>query len=159
MFTFPRGRQVFASRIAPAISPAVAFLPIVPAGVTGSEGAQSAPTAQHCRSRHKLHKSWGLRPQLKFGTGTGVGRHPLGVPHANPRELRLQPVRLYELLKQDDLRRALFVVLPTSLLAGFWFGRYFPKYVPHVAPRPSEPDPRVAELEAIIDDLKRHPER
>lgn len=65
--------------------------------------------------------------------------------------------RLYELLKHEELRKALFVVIPTTILAGFWIGRFFPRYSapPSQSSIPPAPDPRIAELEAIIDDLKK----
>ena len=62
---------------------------------------------------------------------------------------------LYELLKYDELRKALFVVLPTTMLAGFWVGRYFPRHPRAVEPPSPSSEPRVSELEAIVDDLKR----
>jgi chromosome partitioning protein len=62
--------------------------------------------------------------------------------------------RLYELLKHDELRKALFVVLPTTLLAGAWIGRRFPKHSSPPPPSFPDPDLHVAKLQAIIDDLK-----
>lgn len=69
--------------------------------------------------------------------------------------------QLYELLKHDELRKALFVVVPMFALAGFWIGRYFPRHpapaaTSSPAPPPAPvPDPRIAEMEAEIDDLRR----
>src|SRR5688572_16162606 len=60
--------------------------------------------------------------------------------------------RLYDLLKHDELRKALFIVLPMTALFGFWFGRYFPRYQIR-ALAPTCP-PTHAELEAQVEELK-----
>jgi chromosome partitioning protein len=67
--------------------------------------------------------------------------------------------KLYELLQHDELRKSLFVVLPTTSALGFWFGRHFPKYQPspiYPIPIPNpDPDPRIAQLHAMVEDLKK----
>lgn len=66
--------------------------------------------------------------------------------------------RLYELLKHEDVAKALCVVLPISAGLGFWFGQYFPKHPPYPAFAPTPtlgPDPKVAELLALIEDLRK----
>jgi cellulose biosynthesis protein BcsQ len=59
--------------------------------------------------------------------------------------------RLYELLKHDELRKALFVVLPSTAVLAFGCGRYFTRQRP---PPPGQ-DPKVAALEDSVTDLKK----
>jgi chromosome partitioning protein len=72
--------------------------------------------------------------------------------------------RLYELLKHDELRKALFVVLPTTAVLGFGLGRYFTaRHTPQRAQMPPAPtiidDPdcerKIAALQALIEDLRK----
>jgi cellulose biosynthesis protein BcsQ len=67
--------------------------------------------------------------------------------------------KLYELLKYDEIRKSLFVVLPIAALLGFWIGRYFPvlrKLTPLTGTLPAKtsPDPRIEELEVVAEELR-----
>jgi chromosome partitioning protein len=64
--------------------------------------------------------------------------------------------RLYDLLQHDEIRKSLFVVLPIATLLGFWLGRSYPASrgaVPGFADG-SDQDPRILELEEIIENLQ-----
>jgi cellulose biosynthesis protein BcsQ len=71
--------------------------------------------------------------------------------------------RLYELLKHEEIRKSLFLVLPLAMGLGFWFGRYFPKYrhttfMQGTINSPIEvpsADSRLAEMQQMIDDLEK----
>lgn len=64
--------------------------------------------------------------------------------------------RLYDLLKHDEIRKSLFVVLPIAALIGFYIGRSFPAIraaARGFAPVPLQ-DPRIPELEKEIENLR-----